>query len=49
MVNIEEMLEDAVFSGVVYCPFCEHGHLEADYDKCPECNKENPLRRGGYI
>jgi len=49
MVNIEEMLENAVFDGAIYCPFCKHGHLEADYDKCPQYHKENPLRRGGFI
>jgi len=49
MVNIEEMLVNAVSDGVVYCPFCEHGYLEPDYDKCPQCTKENPLRKGGFI
>lgn len=49
MVNIEEMLEQALFDSVVYCPYCECGNLEPDYDKCPECQKANPLRMGGFI
>ena len=32
-----------------YCPYCEHGYLEPDYDKCPNCEKSNPLREGGCI
>ncbi|MBA7515043.1 hypothetical protein ES705_07081 [subsurface metagenome] len=49
MVNIEEMLKEALFDSVVYCPYCEHGSLEPDYDKCPSCQKPNPLRKGGFI
>ena len=49
MVNIEGMLKVALFEGILSCPFCEFGNLEPDYDVCPECNKPNPLRKGGYI
>jgi len=49
MISIEEMLEEALFEGIVFCPYCEYGQLESDYHKCPECNKENPLRKGDYI
>jgi hypothetical protein len=40
------MLKEALFEGIVYCP---HAILEPDYDICPECNKSNPLGRGGFI
>ena len=49
MVNIKEMLRQAVEESAVYCPYCEHGYLESDYEKCPECKKTNPLRERGYI
>ena len=49
MVNIGEILRQAVDDGVVYCPFCENGYLEPDYNKCPNCEKSNPLREGGFI
>jgi len=49
MVNIEEMLKVAVFDGILYCPYCEYGDLEPDYDTCPECHRPNPLRKGGFI
>ncbi|MBA7525885.1 hypothetical protein ES705_18044 [subsurface metagenome] len=49
MADIEKILEQALFDGVVYWSYCEHGYLEPDYDKCPSCQKPNPLRMGGYI
>lgn len=49
MVDIERMLRQAVLDDVVYCPHCEHGYLEPDYKRCPNCKKTNPLREGGLI
>lgn len=48
MVNIEEMLEQALYDGVVSCPTCQ-SDLEPDYDVCPHCDKKNPLKKMGYI
>ena len=49
MVNIDEMLRQAVLDSVVYCPYCESGPLESDYEKCNECHKKNPLKVYGMI
>lgn len=49
MVNIEQMLKKAVFDDVIYCPYCEYGLLEPDYERCPECHRPNPLRQQGLI
>lgn len=48
MVNIDRMLEEALFDGVVSCPNCESS-IEPDIDVCPHCDKKNPLRKMGYI
>lgn len=45
---IDEMLEQALFDGVVNCPTCQ-SDLEPDYDVCPHCKVSNPLRKGGFI
>lgn len=48
-MNIEKMLKDALFDGVLECPYCGYGDLEPDYDACPECHRSNPLKKRGYI
>ena len=45
---IEEMLEEALFDGVVSCLDCGTS-MEPDGDVCPECSKPNLLRKGGFI
>jgi uncharacterized OB-fold protein len=45
---IEDMLEEALFDGVVSCSDCGTS-MEPDADVCPECKKKNPLRKMGYI
>ena len=48
MVNIDEMLKQALYDGVVECPYCSTS-MEPDSNVCPQCNKKNPLRKMGYI
>ncbi len=47
--DIEMMLRTVVFDGYFYCPYCEYGDLESDYESCPECHKKNPLKEMGFI
>ena len=43
------LLRTAVVDDVIYCMYCDHAPLEPDYDTCPICHKENPLKAGGFI
>ena len=43
-----QMLKQATYDSVVYCPYCEYSNLEADYDNCPECGRFNPLKENGF-
>ena len=45
---IEDMLEEALFDGIVSCPDCGTS-MEPDADVCLECEKPNLLRKGGFI
>ena len=47
--EIEEMMERAVMDDSIFCPYCEYGDLEPDYELCPECSKRNPLKALGLI
>ena len=49
MGKLENMLKQAVIDDVVYCPYCDYGLLELDYDNCPNCHKSNPLKKAGLI
>ena len=46
--ELETLLEDAVFEGIIECPDCGE-HLEPDAPKCWECGKPNPLIIMGMI
>ncbi len=47
--DIERMVESVVLDEYFYCPHCEYGDLEPDYDTCPECHRKNPLKILGLI
>lgn len=47
--QLEYMLRQAVMDGAIHCPYCDYFELEPDYDKCPSCHRENPLKVNGLI
>jgi DNA-directed RNA polymerase subunit RPC12/RpoP len=43
------MLKRAAMDSYLFCPYCDYGDIEPDYDKCPECHRKNPLKERGMI
>ncbi|MFX1501417.1 MAG: hypothetical protein ACFFDH_10695 [Promethearchaeota archaeon] len=49
MANIEKMLKVALFDGILECPYFQYSNLELNYERCPECQRPNPLGKEVYI
>jgi len=45
--EIEQLTIEA-FDGVIVCKTCG-GHMEPDAERCPDCDRENPLMAMGLI
>lgn len=48
-MDVEDILRLSVIDSVIPCMYCEYEPLEPDYDTCPECGKQNPLKEAGFI
>lgn len=45
--ELMKLLKRAAYDRLIYCHYCGCEPLETDYDKCPICNKSNPLKEHG--
>lgn len=43
------MMEHVVMDRDLFCPYCLERLYEADYDRCNNCGRVNPLREKGII